>query len=596
MDPSVIMFAISAGAKLGRKAYQVLLDETHERPMLLPVGDLFGSIQEARALDFFGREENLHLISEGGPYHGASGPEVVLAYKTIMALGAELGAAGSLDAVEVVGQLHKFRQYQAGFGAQPPAKRLLGTIVEIGIDYFIANPDALLGGKQSRGEQLVHAFVSGLDGVDFAEGQMADIAAGVFRSGLTVLGDKSCLISSDKRIQVLLGGVSKALLDDFQRLATSGASLAEKDSRRDFLRQVADSILTGSAGAIADNPELFIRGDAASERVIRDTVSQFLRGVEGYNDLLSPDSMERLVRSALNAVAGNPGIVTGNAGLQAVLSESLKAMTGKPGDKLFTSGSVSLILRTALDSVSRHADLVVAPDTPREELMVSTIKALAAGLSADLGTAQFRTLFTTDQLVRLADVVFVEVAKCPEKLIGGDTTDAKRTALAQVLGSVATALAEDPRQMVTGDGALELVRVALGTAANNADKLLDLRDDTPTTNLLYAVLREFVAGVAASRGKDGRELLSRAVVADAGIRLLGVASDNAGAIGAGKAVAVSAALGAVVALANAELSGQVNGQNLPTVYAAVLRGVLQGALDLTDEERVKIVVSQALAA
>jgi hypothetical protein len=42
MNPALVLFAIEAGIKLGRKVNEVLVDETAQRPLLLPLGDLFG--------------------------------------------------------------------------------------------------------------------------------------------------------------------------------------------------------------------------------------------------------------------------------------------------------------------------------------------------------------------------------------------------------------------------------------------------------------------------------------------------------------------------------------------------------------------------
>ncbi len=61
MDPALILFAIEAAVRLGRKVYDVLVDETHERALPLPLGDLHGDPTEADARIFFAAVENRHL-------------------------------------------------------------------------------------------------------------------------------------------------------------------------------------------------------------------------------------------------------------------------------------------------------------------------------------------------------------------------------------------------------------------------------------------------------------------------------------------------------------------------------------------------------
>ena len=41
MNAALAMFAIEAGVKLGRKIHDVLIDANIQRPLVLPVGDLF---------------------------------------------------------------------------------------------------------------------------------------------------------------------------------------------------------------------------------------------------------------------------------------------------------------------------------------------------------------------------------------------------------------------------------------------------------------------------------------------------------------------------------------------------------------------------
>ena len=44
MDPSLIIFAIESAIRIGRKLNDILIDETIERPLVLPVGRLYANI------------------------------------------------------------------------------------------------------------------------------------------------------------------------------------------------------------------------------------------------------------------------------------------------------------------------------------------------------------------------------------------------------------------------------------------------------------------------------------------------------------------------------------------------------------------------
>src|SRR5436190_2107467 len=122
MDPSIVIFAIEAAVKLGQKVYAVLVDETAERALLLPTGDLFGSVLENDATQYFLQPENLRLIKAGGPYAGFSPAQQLEAYRTLLDINRRLdGPAEDLQqAQQIVEGLQAFRQLKAGFGAKSP--------------------------------------------------------------------------------------------------------------------------------------------------------------------------------------------------------------------------------------------------------------------------------------------------------------------------------------------------------------------------------------------------------------------------------------------------------------------------------------------
>lgn len=68
MNPALVLFAIKAGLKLGRKVNEVLVDETAQRPLLLPLGDLFGSVSEGETMEFFNNGGS-SFIAPRGPLH-----------------------------------------------------------------------------------------------------------------------------------------------------------------------------------------------------------------------------------------------------------------------------------------------------------------------------------------------------------------------------------------------------------------------------------------------------------------------------------------------------------------------------------------------
>jgi hypothetical protein len=194
-------------------------------------------------------------------------------------------------------------------------------------------------------------------------------------------------------------------------------------------------------------------------------------------------------------------------------------------------------------------------------------------------------LLSRTQLVELTKAVFLEVAENPEHLIGDDLDDAQATVLAQIVGSVARSLGEDPEFVLTGDGFVRIVRGAIHVAVLNADKLLDLDDASPATNLLFKVLREVVA-VLEDEAVDVRNLVTRDVFVEIVERVLPLVSANLEPLLDGAEGLVGDTVREALDLASDALQNRTNGANLPILIEGLLRKVLWGELNLDDESAV----------
>lgn len=577
MDPALVLFAIQAGVRLGRKIHDVLIDGTVERALVLPVGNLFGAIAFADARDFFDRKENRSLVGPGGPYRDLDDDALVLAYRTILLIDSRLAEPGEKrsGAVEIVSRLHEFEQFKKGFGARPPLQRLLGTVVEIGIDYFVANPNAL--GRDSSASRLVASFVAGLDATDFAEGTREVIVADLFTATLRTLGDNLSLVDDDRRVQALVGGITKALLVDVGAIK----SVAGQIRREELFRRIGSSILRGGVGALTENLDVFVPEEAKGRAWVQTALTTFFAGIRDQEDLFTNESLELAFKSTLRAVAENPKLFTRNQVLQELLSRTVGVLTDSVGSRIFSAETAGAIVIEALDVARENMETLLDPDRPEEQLLATSLSAMAQSLSQSLaGGGGIAELLSKAQLVELVKVVFGEVAKHPEQVLGGDASDPRKTVLAQVIASVASALGKDPTRFVTGAGFVELVRLALGAAVANSDKLIDLQSADPKTNLLQRVLVEVVRGILANG--DARGLVSRDVFLEIVRRILPVASANAGVLLEDSSPRVKDTILIALSLAEGTLAGRINGRNLPALIAGLLTAVLWEELHLDE--------------
>jgi len=275
-----------------------------------------------------------------------------------------------------------------------------------------------------------------------------------------------------------------------------------------------------------------------------------------------------------------------------LIARTVEVLTSTQASKLFTDATVSAILRETLEVVRENVETLIDPKNPREQLLASALSAMAQSLATNLaGGGDVKSLLSSRQLVDLVRVVFNEVAKHPEQLLDENLDDAKRTALAQIIGSVASALGDDPTRLVNGASFIELVRIALQVAVQNADNLLDLESAGLRSNVLFQALHQ-MAGTILEQG-DRRKIVSRDVFVEMVRRVLPIVSANIDLL-AGKPVAET--VRTALDLASGALKARINGANLPILVEQLLRAVLSEELNLTEITAVELVARQILKA
>ena len=574
MDPSAIIFAIEAAVRLGRKLSEVLVDETLERPLMLPLGDLYADLTAIDARAFFDREENRHLVQSGGPYADLGREDLTKAYATLIALDERLRSSGGVlgEASEIITGLYRFEQLRRGFGANAPMQRVLGAVVETGVDYFAAHPAAL--GRRSPPRRVLEVFLRQLDQVELSEDTSGAVVADLLLAVLTTLDGQAALVDDDLRLQGLLSGVSAAVIGEVERAAGE----TERMRREDWLRRVGSGLLRGTVAALGEGGEALLPADPATSTPLASGLRQLLAGVRHQPDLFSNESLERLVRSALGAVAENPELLGDGEILGEIVGGSVEVLSTSRVAAILGREAISTLLVTGLDATAQNVETLVTPDDPRRPLVAHTIASLAEGLSDELaGGPAARNLLSRRQRVALAGVAFERVAAAPEILLGGVSSEPRATALAQIIASVTAGLGESPQRLLTGRGLLELLSTALRVGARNAGGLLDLADSDPGSNPLFRIVRELAT--AMQEEEDPRQLLARDVFAELLQRTLPVVSANLGALlGSGEPV-VQRTAALAFELAAHSLAGRVNGDNFPTLVSELLSGVLRREID-----------------
>ncbi len=609
---SLILFAIQAGVQLGRKSYEIMVDKDFQRPLVMPRGDIVDETAENEAKEFFQNEENRKLGKPGGPLHPfyelrrkeRDDLKAYRAYKASTESRTDINLGG-LDlklegpSSNLLPSIENFEQTKNQI--PKTGQRLLATVIDIGIDFFKTNTAAL--GLGSSAEKIITAFVPVVESVDaqleldereFDARQIPNITSTVLTAGLRVLGDNTALISRDQGVQSLLGGITLALADDFD---TFKLDFNKKNGRMEFYDRVTSSLLRGAMAGFSENPTLFIRGKSGETDFIRATLNQVFQGLQTQEDLFTNESLEIIFKNALLTVSERSDFITSNKIIQSFLQGTINELVNKPTSKdIFSEGTVADIMKIGLETLGNNISTLIDPDNPERLFLNETVAALATGLSATLTDGKLGKLFTTKQMIALSRMVFQEVARNPEHLLGFENKGKpEETVLAQIIASVANSLGEEPRKLITGEGALALLHTAIQTGMQNADKLL--RRNTPgiTDNLLYQLLKETVQPLAEKLTQGNvQSLINRQVIAETATRMLVTTANNLEPFLNGKATLIRELMQIMLESATANFATRLNAGNFAVVFEMLLRKLLLGRLDLTKKDVVITALQEVL--
>ncbi len=185
-EVELVMFAIQAAIKLGRKIQTVFEDETRDRDLILPPvesDDLpFWDVTEA-----FFKGEGQVFVQPFGLYYNfwekrdednVNRDKLRKAHFRIIK-----GIDMHRSADDVQGAFRRPEQFYSGANAlfvvkqwredtdpkRHPVQRIGGTVVEIALDYVKADPTLFNG--NGKGDRITRAFLLSLDEVEFAEAE-----------------------------------------------------------------------------------------------------------------------------------------------------------------------------------------------------------------------------------------------------------------------------------------------------------------------------------------------------------------------------------------------------------------------------------------
>ncbi len=622
---NLVMFAIYAAMRLGQKAVAVYGDEVRDRELILPPVEVdspeFRSWPETQK--FFSGDGKA-FVAEGGLYEkwwqdreGQSYAQVreklCIAYSAIKKNIGPIQQADDLEGFlrrnpeqfySGTYALLRVKQWRDGTDPKPhPVQRLAGTVVELALDYVKLDPTLFGGSSQGdpkgdrKGDQLLRSFLLSLDEVKFSEAHFDDLLVDIAQASLNTFKNQVDLVVSEEALRPLFKNLSETLADELQKVKDSN----EPDKLLAFnrmRREVLEHLIGTTAAAVSGYPAAFL-GTSRGEQLLKGVLQAMLTSVQNNPDLFSSSAIQSIYGAGLRAAAQNAALLLpdGQGGASIFLTSLVSALAQKLADTAASSPASLLNLEIlpelseiALGVLSQNARSLINPQKPEQQLLVDALERVSLALSADFHNnpdlpALMQHLMSRDNTLDLLQEVFGAVARCPEGLLPGVGGDAARSALAQIVGSVAATASQDTRSLLNGEGFVKLLGVALQAFAKNPDRLLDLNLKDPKQNIMAQVMTAVLTSAAKNLEAGGRNLLTGDTLMQLMDAALAAVSQNTAGFKKEPDI-VAMVMDRLLYAASHPLANELDAQNLLAVFAPVLRQALKGreVLDQSDSQ------------
>ena len=502
---ALVMFAIRSAVKLSQQARLAYVDSTRRRQLVLPLPHFEIQTNEVDAVDFFvnGSGHKYMIGYELNGEHVGADTELAAAVKSYKPLApdpalnrilidyhtkyrftnqAEKGivsANGDAISADSGLSLLTVQQWRRGYDPTPSTlRRIGGTLVEIGIDYALTQPD-LFDPNTARGK-AIRGFLEGLDDVDFKENEISELPVRLFTATLDAIGENPELISGDSKIQELLKSTTVEISKNVKgRLYTinedGNLDAVEKRKTRlhvqDWAQLIFRTTLSTGGRLVINDPGKFLgiktTGDQALVTAVGGAVLDTILDDEtGLRGVLSRKSVETIMRAALDAIGEHPEILTSsnNKGIKQLISSLATGLS--QAEDLLTRDILPEVVRMTIEKTGENLPLFW-PDLknhPEKNLLATaaapTLKILG---KKPTGGAKWKLKFSKEELLAVTEATLDQFLENPAWLIddAGEVSETLKLVLETTIG----VLRKRADKRLSATTAIEIIQASLKAVA-----------------------------------------------------------------------------------------------------------------------------------
>ncbi|MBV6653990.1 MAG: hypothetical protein KI786_09565, partial [Mameliella sp.] len=482
-----VVFAIHSAIKLSRNIQRAYAQSLQGRILVLPLPDFDTNIDLATMIAYFEWSpqamegfEDLRALHQRALADLQLPVEELGRYKQYYLGFKQVGEGKVLELQsDDLFNLFRVRQWQEGYLKRDSALKLvMGSLIEVGIDYFLDVPGAL--NKNASTGRILRHFLSAFDEIQFAEGAPlyeqfnAILVPRLFAAAAETVGELAPEVSDDEKVQLFIQTTTRHIAEDLYERSVQ-LSFAEQEELINWGQLILRSSIRHAGDFVAANPELLFNTNYPTSRIIERSTGVLLRVLLDENpdqislrEAMSAEMLDELVSVSLEVVAAHPNLISGEQRLEALIRQTATALQET---SILQPGLFPELLRIILEqSTGQLPTLWPAEEGTAEHLLVSALRQVLSVIHENVAAEGWKTILNKEDWGNLLEFLLAEVVANPAWI---DEEIQGRPVIAEVVNVVFSALRNLPQgERISPDVLTYLIQLSLSTALTS-QKVLD---------------------------------------------------------------------------------------------------------------------------
>lgn len=488
LTADAIIFAINSAIKLSHNIRRAYALSIRAKTLALPLPEFDSSIKFNTILDFFeGHSKYTKRVERLAQLHREANENLTLPeekemeyrdyYRAFHAIHIGKEKRLEMNAEDMI-HLLRIRQWEHGQEHDTVLQLVAGTLVEIGIDYFIQVPGAL-NPASARG-RILRSFLTAFDEIDLTENKDIKLEISnrlvprLFAAAAESIAELSPEIAEDHKLQLFIKETARGVANDLYERAQNLQG-AKRQEATYWGQLVLRSMINNAGSFVFSAPEELFNTNRPVSQLIQSTGLALLDAILDddsdevyFRKAITADTLDAIARATLEIAAEHPELISGQRGIQAIIS----GVAGAVKDENFQrQGFIPELARVVLEQSAGNMGLLWR-DTPQgtEHLLVSAIRQILGILAEKHGDAPWRPVLTKGHLLEITRELLDEVVRNPAWITDKANQD---SILGEVLDITFKSLSRiPPQERLNVEVIRWLIRLNLQTAIASR-KVLD---------------------------------------------------------------------------------------------------------------------------